>query len=234
VKETVGNESDDRSGGRNGCPSLDELLPGPGNSGPEGDLAAHVAGCATCASLLRARALIARELHDLTRSRVAAPRGALDFGLVMAAVDDRLDAELVRAEARWRPLVAPLPRSPMPAAAAAATLAAFTSAPRLLREARVRRLVRHSAALAAAAGVVAAALLARAGAPGAADDANSRGGGLEAEAALLTRGEPLGVEIVAAEPGAAAAAGVRSLGRGGAPRLEPIPAARPPKNRGGP
>lgn len=228
------NESDDRSGGRNGCPSLDEILPGPGNSGPEGDLAAHVAGCAACASLLRARALIARELHDLARARVTAPLGALDFGLVMAAVDDRFDAELVRAEARWRPLVAPLPRSPMPAAAAAATLAAFTSAPRLLRVARVRRLVRHSAALAAAAGVVAAALLARAGAPGAADDANSRGGGLEAEAALLTRGEPLGVEIVAAEPVAAAAAGVRSLGRGGAPRLEPIPAARPPKNRGGP
>jgi len=233
VKEIVGNESDDRSGGRNGCPSLDELLPGPGNSGPEGDLAAHVAGCAICASLLRARASIARELRDLTRARVAAPRAALDFGLVMAAVDDRLDAELARAEARWRPLVAPLPRSPMPAAAAAATLAALTSAPRLLRRARVLPLVRHAAALAAAAGVVAAALLARTGAPGGAEDATARGG-FEAEAALLTRGEPLGVEIVAAEPGAAAAAGVRSLGRGGAPRLEPIPVARPPKTRGGP
>ena len=227
----MGNESDDRSGGRNGCPSLDELLPGPGNSGPEGDLAAHVAGCALCASLLRARASIARDLRDLPR--LAAPRPALDFGLVMAAVDDRLDAELARAEARWRPLVAPLPRSPMPAAAAAATLAALTSAPRLLRRARVLPLVRHAAALAAAAGVVAAALLARTGAPGGAEDATARGG-FEAEAAQLTRGEPLSVEIVAAEPGAAAAAGVRSLGRGGAPRLEPIPVARPPKTRGGP
>ena len=227
----MGNESDDRSGGRNGCPSLDELLPGPGNSGPEGDLAAHVAGCALCASLLRARASIARDLRDLPR--LAAPRAALDFGLVMAAVDDRLDAELARAEARWRPLVAPLPRSPMPAAAAAATLAALTSEPRLLRRARVLPLVRHAAALAAAAGVVAAALLARTGAPGGAEDATARGG-FEAEAAQLTRGEPLSVEIVAAEPGAAAAAGVRSLGRGGAPRLEPIPVARPPKTRGGP
>lgn len=150
----------------------------------------------------------------------------------MSAVDDRLDAELARAESRWRPLVAPLPRSPMPAAAAAATLAALSSAPRLQRVAQVRRLVRHATALAAAAGVVAAALFARAGAPGAGDD--SAAGGFEAEAAQLTRGEPLGVEIVAAETGAAAAAGVRSLGRGGAPRLEPIPAARPPKNRGGP
>jgi hypothetical protein len=232
VKEIVGNESDDRSGGRNGCPSLDELLPGPGNSGPEGDLAAHVAGCAACASLLLARVSIARELRELTRARVAAPRGALDFGLVMSAVDDRLDAELARAEARWRPLVAPLPRSPMPAAAVAATLAVLSSAPRLQRVARVRRLVRHAAALAAAAGVVAAALFARAGAPGAADDAAA--GGFEAEAAQLTRGEPLGVEIVAAESGAAVVAGLRSLGRGGAPRLEPIPAARSPKNRGGP
>lgn len=231
MKEILGNESDDRSGGRNGCPSLDELLPGPGNSGPEGDLAAHVAGCAACASLLRARALIARELRDLPR--VAAPRGALDFGLVMAAVDDRLDAELVRAEARWRPLVAALPRSPMPAAAVAATLAALSSAPRHQRVARIRRLVRRAAALAAAAGVVAAALFARAGTPGAADDGAACG--FDAEAAQLTRGEPLGVEIVAAEPGAAASAGVRSLGRGGAPRLDPIPpAARPPKNRGGP
>jgi hypothetical protein len=223
MTETVGIENDARNGVPAGCPSLEELLPGPDLSGADGVLASHVVACPRCAEIVRAREMVARGLGDLPRA--AAPRsGALDFALVMAAVDDRLEPELVRAEARWRPLVAPLPRAAMPAATALATLAALRTQPRLLGPARILPLLRHAAAFAAAAGVVAAALLARHGGSAASI------GRFESESAQLTRGEPIGVELVDTVPGV----GLRSIGSNGVPRLDPFPAARPPKTRGGP
>jgi hypothetical protein len=111
----------------------------------------------------------------------------------------------------------------MPAATALATLAALRTQPRLLGPARILPLLRHAAAFAAAAGVVAAALLARHGGSAASI------GRLESESAQLTRGEPIGVELVDAVPGV----GLRSIGSNGVPRLDPFP-ARPPKTRGGP
>jgi hypothetical protein len=214
----VGSEKDNLSS----CPEADDLLPARGaESGPSSASEAalsHAASCPSCGELARARELLAQELRRLPRA--AAPAGArsgVDFGLVMQAVHGKLDAELARDEARWRPSLSDLERIAMPAAVAERVAVRLLEVePAIVaRRTRVLQLVRRVATVAAAAGVVAAALLSRS-APQAAD-------GLAAETRRLSGSTPIDVRLVDLPAPTDPAGAARLLGgswippRGGGP-----------------
>jgi hypothetical protein len=193
----VGSEKDNLSS----CPEADELLPA--RSGEPEHV--HAQACPRCGELVRERAALAEELSRLPR--VSASReAAVDFSLVLRAVHGSLDAELVRDEARWRPLFAGLERLELPAAAESAIAARALPAttPDRTRSGQILVLVRRAAAFAAAAGVVAAALLSR--------SAPSARTGLAAETARLSNSQPIKVDLVDAPVPADATAAARILG----------------------
>lgn len=205
------------------CPEADELLPARSaesgsSSALQGGLAyaEHVSSCPRCSDLARAREVMAAELRRLPRAS-ASGASAVDFGVVMRAVDGTLDAELLRGETRWRPRLADLERIAMPAdvSATVAARALGIEAAGATRRARILAFVRRAAAVAAAAGLVAAALLSRQAAP--AQE------GLAAETRRLSDSKPIEVEIIDVPAPTDAAGAVRLLGssllapRGGGP-----------------